>query len=239
MNNTVLITGTSSGFGRETAKLFQEKGWNVIATMRNPGKEQELNLLDNVLVVALDVQKPETITAAVNAGIEKFGKISALVNNAGYGLMGVFESASKEQILKQFEVNVFGMMAVTREVLPHFRKSGEGAIVNVSSFGGITGLPFTSLYASSKFAVEGWSEALSHELFKLNISVKIIEPGGVHTNFREGLDIIKNEIPDYNTLQGQFFSRYEKPTEDLPKAKNRDLLPLYKKCESYFPHDVL
>jgi NAD(P)-dependent dehydrogenase (short-subunit alcohol dehydrogenase family) len=223
MKNTVLITGTSSGFGRETAKLFQDRGWNVIATMRNPENEQELNRLDNVLVVALDVQKPETITAAVNAGIEKFGNISALVNNAGYGLMGIFESASEEQIKKQFEVNVFGMMAVTREVLPYFRKSGEGSIVNLSSYGGVTGLPFTSLYASSKFAVEGWSEALSHELFKLNISVKIIEPGGVHTNFREGLDIINNEIAEYTPLQGQFFSRYTKPTENLPKASAEDV----------------
>jgi NAD(P)-dependent dehydrogenase (short-subunit alcohol dehydrogenase family) len=223
MKQTVLITGTSSGFGRETAKFFQQKGWNVIATMRSPEKEQELNLLENMLVTALDVQKPETIAEAVSAGIQKFGNISALVNNAGYGLMGVFESANQEQIRKQFEVNVFGMMAVTQEVLPHFRKNGEGAIVNLSTFGGVTGLPFTSLYASSKFAVEGWSEALSHELFKLNIGVKIIEPGGVHTNFRGGLDVIVNEIADYNALQAQFFSRYAKPTEHLPKASATDV----------------
>ena len=223
MTKTVLITGASSGFGKETAKLFHKKGWNVIATMRSPEKEQELTKLENTLVTQLDVQDTKTIEDAVEAGIKKFGTIDALVNNAGYGLMGVFESATSEQIQKQFEVNVFGMMMVTQAVLPHLRKKEKGTIVNVSSFGGIVGLPFTSLYASSKFAVEGFSEALSHELFKLNISVKIIEPGGVHTNFRTGLDIIKNEIEEYNSLMGAFFERYAKPTENLPKASPEDV----------------
>jgi NAD(P)-dependent dehydrogenase (short-subunit alcohol dehydrogenase family) len=223
MKKTVLITGASSGFGKETAKLFQSKGWNVVATMRSPEKEEELNLLSDVLVVALDVQNTQSIKSAVEAGVAKFGTIDVLVNNAGYGLMGVFESASDEQIQNQFEVNVFGMMKTTQAVLPYLRENGKGAIINFSTFGGIVGLPFTSLYAASKFAVEGFSEALSHELFKLNIGVKIIEPGGVHTNFRTGLDVIKNDIEDYNTLMATFFSRYTKPTEHLPKANPVDV----------------
>jgi short-subunit dehydrogenase len=223
MANTILITGASSGFGKQTAKLFHEKGWNVIATMRSPGKEQELDKLDNVLLLYLDVQNINSITKAVEAGIEKFGKIDALVNNAGYGLMGVFESATREQIQNQFEVNVFGMMSMTQAVLPNMRANGEGVIVNLSSFGGIIGLPFTSLYASSKFAVEGFSEAVSHELFKFNIKVKIVEPGGVHTNFRNGLDVIKNQIDTYNPLMAGFFERYGQPTLHLDKASAEDV----------------
>jgi len=223
MKKTVLITGTSSGFGKETAKLFQKNGWNVIATMRSPEKEQELTLLNNVLVTRLDVQDPASIENAVRAGIEKFGSLDALVNNAGYGLMGVFESATDKQIQNQFAVNVFGVMNVTRAVLPHLRKKGSGVIVNISSFGGVVALPFGSLYNSSKFAVEGFSESLSHELAPLRIAVKIVEPGGVHTNFRSGLDIIKNEIPIYDPYMAGFFSRYSKPTENLPKASVADV----------------
>jgi NAD(P)-dependent dehydrogenase (short-subunit alcohol dehydrogenase family) len=223
MKRTVLVTGASSGFGRETSKLFQKNGWNVIATMRSPEKEKELTKSENVLVTKLDVQDTVSVKAAIKAGLEKFDRIDAVVNNAGYGLMGVFESATKEQIKKQFEVNLFGMMDVTQEVLPHFRANGGGTIINISSFGGFVGLPFGSLYNSTKFAVEGFSEALSHELFKLNIAVKIVEPGGVETNFRGGLDIIKNEIPEYDPLLSSFWANYAKATETLPKATAEDV----------------
>jgi len=223
MKKTVLITGTSSGFGRETARLFRSKGWNVIASMRSPEKEQEFGNFENVLPVRLDVQDAASIKTAVQEGVSRFGNIDVLVNSAGYGLMGVFESATSKQIQNQFDVNVFGMMRTTQAVLPYMRKNGKGTIVNLSSFGGVIGMPFTSMYASSKFAVEGLSEALSHELFKLNISVKIIEPGGVHTNFRNGLDIIINEIEEYTPLMDAFFSRYAKPTENLLKATPADV----------------
>jgi NADP-dependent 3-hydroxy acid dehydrogenase YdfG len=161
MKKTVLITGASSGFGKETAKEFQQNGWNVIATMRSSEKEQELNKLENVFVTRLNVQEPASIEMAVQSGIEKFGNIDVLVNNAGYGLMGVFESATRAQIQNQYAVNVFGLMDVTLALLPHMRQQGKGAIINVTSFGGVVGLPFGSLYNSSKFAVEGFSEALS------------------------------------------------------------------------------
>jgi len=218
MSKTILITGASSGFGRETAQLFQQQGWNVIATMRSPEKEQDLNLTANTLVTRLDVQDPESIATALQAGIDRFGQIDVLLNNAGYGLMGVFESATREQIQKQYEVNVFGLMDVTRAVLPQMRKQGSGTIINVSSFGGQVGLPFGSLYNSSKFAIEGFSEALSHEVSGLGITVKLIEPGGVATNFRSGLEMIKNEIQAYDALIANFFGRYAKTTENLPKA---------------------
>ncbi|WP_324673596.1 SDR family oxidoreductase [Hymenobacter sp. GOD-10R] len=223
MAKTVLITGASSGFGKETAKLFQQNGWNVVATMRAPEKEDELTKLENVLVAHLDVQDLASIQRAVKAGAEQFGGINALVNNAGYGLMGVFESASREQIQKQYAVNVFGLMDVTQAVLPYLRANGGGTIINISSFGGVVALPFGSLYNSTKFAVEGFSESLSHELAKLNIAVKIVEPGGVHTNFRDGLEIIKNDVAEYNPLMAGFFQRYAQPTEHLANATAADV----------------
>jgi short-subunit dehydrogenase len=223
MAKTVLITGASSGIGKETAKLFQKNGWNVIATMRSPEKEQDLTQLANVMVIGLDVQDFESIQKSVKAGADKFGSIDALVNNAGYGLMGVFESAKREQIKKQYAVNVFGLMDTTQAVLPYLRASGGGAIINISSFGGVVALPFGSLYNSTKFAVEGLSEALSHELAPLNIVVKILEPGSIATNFRNGLEMIKNEIPSYNPIMASFFGRFSKTTEHLPKAKAEDV----------------
>jgi short-subunit dehydrogenase len=191
--------------------------------MRSPEKEEELVKSENVLVTTLAVQDIHSVKAAVNAGLQRFGSIDVVVNNAGYGLMGVFESATKEQIKKQFDVNLFGMMNVTQEVLPHLRAHGGGTIINISSFGGFVGVPFGSLYNSTKFAVEGFSESLSHELFKLNIAVKIVEPGGVQTNFRNGLDMIKNEIPEYNPLVEAFWANYAKATETLPKATAKEV----------------
>jgi NAD(P)-dependent dehydrogenase (short-subunit alcohol dehydrogenase family) len=223
MSKTIFITGASSGFGRETAKLFQQQGWNVVASMRSPENEQELGILANVRVIRLDVQDSVSIQNAVKETMEHFGSIDVLVNNAGYGLMGVFESATPEQIQKQYAVNVFGLMNVTRAVLPQMRRQGSGTIINLSSFGGQVGLPFGSLYNSSKFAVEGFSESLSHEVAAFGISVKVIEPGGVATNFRTGMEMIKNEVPEYNPLMGSFFGRYASTTAHLPKATADDV----------------
>jgi NAD(P)-dependent dehydrogenase (short-subunit alcohol dehydrogenase family) len=183
MNKTIILTGASSGIGKAAAKKFAAEGWNVIATMRNPEQEQELTQLPNVLVTKLDVQDPASIANAIQEGIDRFGQIDAVVNNAGYGQNGVFEAISPEQIQQQFDVNVFGVMNVTRALLPHFRQQKSGLILNISSGAGRFTLPLISLYAASKFALEGFSEALSFELSTLNIIVKIIEPGGTETNF--------------------------------------------------------
>ena len=179
MKTTVLITGCSSGFGKAAARLFAREGWNVIATMRRPGEEQELAELPNTLVTRLDVQDRPSIAAAVEAGLARFGRIDVLVNNAGFGLFGLFESTPREKILEQFEVNVFGVMEVTRAVLPHFRQNRSGLILNVGSGAGVFALPMISLYCATKFALEGFTESLSYELASQNISVKMIEPGGV------------------------------------------------------------
>ena len=178
MAKTVLITGCSSGFGLASARLFGERGWNVIATMRDTAKAANLASNDTTLVTRLDVEDHNTVDLAIAAGIERFGIIDAVVNNAGYGLFAIFEGVSRQAIQRQFDVNLFGMMDVTRAILPHFRKNRAGTIVNMSSGAGVFGAPMASAYSASKFAVEGFSEALSYELAALGIRVKLIEPGG-------------------------------------------------------------
>jgi NAD(P)-dependent dehydrogenase (short-subunit alcohol dehydrogenase family) len=178
VTKTVLITGASSGIGRASAVRFAAAGWNVVATMRDPGRGETLASLGNVLVTRLDVQDRASIGAAVAAGVSRFGGLDVLVNNAGYGQYGVFEAVPREKVLEQFEVNVFGVMEVTRAVLPVMCKARSGVIVNVSSGAGIFTLPMISPYAASKFALEGFSEALSFELLALGIVVKIVEPHG-------------------------------------------------------------
>lgn len=179
MTSTVLITGASSGFGRSTAQLFADQGWNVIASMRSIADGAELASVANVLVTRLDVQEPASIEATINAGIRRFGQIDVLVNNAGFGLFGVFEGTSIAKIREQFDVNLFGAMDVTRQILPHMRQRKSGVIINVSSGAGVFGLPMLSIYTASKFALEGFSESLWYELAPQGIVVKIVEPGGV------------------------------------------------------------
>jgi NAD(P)-dependent dehydrogenase (short-subunit alcohol dehydrogenase family) len=175
---TILITGCSSGIGKAAAKLFAEKNWNVIATLRSPEKDNELSGTNNLMVDKLDVQDRDSIARATESGIARFGRIDTLINNAGFSLGGVFENIPPEKIQEQFTVNVFGLMDVTRAVLPHFRKNKSGLIINISSRAGLVGLPLNTLYCASKFALEGFFEALSFELASQNIMVKLIEPSG-------------------------------------------------------------
>jgi NAD(P)-dependent dehydrogenase (short-subunit alcohol dehydrogenase family) len=183
MKQTVLITGASSGFGRETVKLFQQKGWNVIATMRSPEKETALTTLRDVLVTRLDVTDKASIASAVVEGTHMFGGIDVLVNNAGYGTLGALEAASDDVIRQQFEVNFFGLIDVVKAVLPGMRARRSGVIVNVSSIGGKVTFPYCSLYHATKFAVEGLTESMQYELNPMGIRTKIVEPGGYKTEF--------------------------------------------------------
>jgi short-subunit dehydrogenase len=183
MNKTILITGASSGIGKETAKLFQSKGWNVIATMRNPENETELNQLENVLVAKLDVLELDSIKKAFEDGVQKFGNVDVLLNNAGYGAYGPLEAFSREKIVRQFNTNVIGLLDVTKTVLPHFRQNKKGIIINISSIGGKMTFPLGSLYHGTKFAVEGISEALNYEVEQFGGQVKIVEPGMIATDF--------------------------------------------------------
>jgi len=182
-SKTVLITGCSSGIGRAVAHRFAKAGWNVVATMRDPGQAGDLAGLSPVFVHALDVTDQASVRAAVDATLERFGRIDVLVNNAGFGLFGPFETASDAAIERQFATNVFGVFNVTRAVLPALRQQGAGVIVNVASVGGLTTLPFNSLYSATKYAVVGFTEALNHELAQFGIQAKFVAPGGVATDF--------------------------------------------------------
>lgn len=183
MRKTIFITGASSGIGKETAKFFQSKGWNVVATMRSPENETELRNLENVLVTRLDVLDLQSIKEAIAESIQKFGGIDVLLNNAGYGAYGPLESFPKENIVRQFNTNVIGLLDVTRAILPHFRENKKGIIMNVSSMGGKMTFPLGSLYHGTKFAVEGISEALRYEVEQFGGRIKIIEPGAIATDF--------------------------------------------------------
>jgi short-subunit dehydrogenase len=183
MVKTVFITGTSSGIGKETAKLFQQNGWNVIATMRNPNAEEELVKFKNIKVLQCDVTNQDSIETAIKEGIDTFKKIDVLVNNAGYYTLGPFEMSTHEQIKQQIDTNLFGLIKVTKEIIPHFRKQKSGIIINISSIAGIISIPLQSLYHTTKWGVEGFSESLQYELRPFNIRVKIIEPGVIKTNF--------------------------------------------------------
>jgi NAD(P)-dependent dehydrogenase (short-subunit alcohol dehydrogenase family) len=207
MTKTILITGTSSGLGRATAKLFHQNGWNVIATMRTPERETELTQLDNVLVARLDVQDAPSIRSAVDAGLARFERIDALVNNAGYGAYGPLEATPIDKIRRQFDVNVLGLLATTQAVLPHFRANRSGTIVNISSIGGRMAFPLGTLYHGTKFAVEGLSESMQYELAPLGIAVKVIEPGGIKTDFGgRSFDLSNDEsLVEYQPLVRSLF----------------------------------
>ena len=211
MSNTVLITGASSGIGKASAKLFQEKGWNVIATMRTPEKEEELTALDRVLVTRLDVLDLDSINSAVQAGLNEFGSIDVLVNNAGYGAYGPLEAIPRENMVRQFNTNVIGLLDVTRALIPHFRANKNGIIINISSIGGKMTFPFGSLYHGTKFAVEGISDALSYELETFGCTVKIVEPGAIETDFAgRSFDFQNDEnMTDYQPLVQAMFAGFE------------------------------
>ena len=183
MEKVVLITGASTGIGLETAKLFQIKNWKVAATMRKPEETDELKNIVDVESIRLDVTDVASIRSAIDKTLEKFGRIDAVVNNAGYAVVGPFEATTPEQIERQFQTNVFGIMNVCREILPYFREQKRGTIVNVASVGGRLTFPLYSVYHSTKWAVEGFSESLQFELDQFNIRVKLIEPGPIRTDF--------------------------------------------------------
>lgn len=213
MTKTILITGTSKGIGRDAAFLFAKNGWNVVATMREPEKESELNEFANIVVTKLDITNEKTIADTISTAINHFGKIDVLLNNAAYGQFGLFEALTSQQIEEQFKVNVFGTMNVTRAILPHFRQNNAGMIVNLSSAAGRIGMPLVSMYAASKFAIEGFFESLYYELLSQNIQVKLIEPGGVLTTFHKTAEekyALNESLTDYNSFIQKFTLKFEK-----------------------------
>jgi NAD(P)-dependent dehydrogenase (short-subunit alcohol dehydrogenase family) len=203
---TWFITGASRGFGLEIAREALRRGDSVVATARDP--QAVLDAIDDgrdrLLAVALDVSKPDQASSAVASAIARFGRIDVLVNNAGRGLVGAVEETSDAEARALFDVNVFGLLAVTRAVLPHMRSQHSGLVVNVSSVGGFVSWPGWGVYAATKFAVEALSEALTHELAPLGIRTVAIEPGPFRTNFLDGssLAFAREQIADYAATGG-------------------------------------
>lgn len=169
---TVLITGCSSGYGRETARHFHAQGWNVIATMRAP-RTDFLPRSERLRVMPLDVTKPESIAAALEAS----GPIDVVVNNAGIGVVGAFEATPMPIVRDVFETNTFGVMALTQAVLPQFRARKSGVVVNVTSSVTLAPMPLAAVYTGSKMAIEGFTASLAFELQAFNVLVKLVEPG--------------------------------------------------------------
>ena len=176
---TILITGSSSGYGLETARLFHARGWRVIATMRTP-RLDILPRCERIRVIGLDVTRPESIAAA----IETAWPIDALINNAGIGAIGVLEAMPVQKMRAIFETNTFGVMAMTQAVIPGFRAQQSGVVVNVTSSAVLTPMPLVSVYTASKTAIEGFTGALAHELAAFGIRAKLVQPGyGPTTRF--------------------------------------------------------
>jgi NAD(P)-dependent dehydrogenase (short-subunit alcohol dehydrogenase family) len=200
-----LITGCSTGFGRELAQRIIQRGWRVIVTARNSAQLADLVDLakDRALAVGLDVTKPEQIEAAVKAARETFGRVDVLVNNAGYGYQSTVEEGDEAEIRAQFDTNVFGLFALTRAVLPIMRAQRSGNIINVSSVAGIVGFPGSGYYAASKHAVEGWTDSLLAEVQPLGINVTCVEPGPFRTDWAgRSLRQTPNRIADYAGTAG-------------------------------------
>jgi len=207
---TWFITGASRGFGARVTELALAKGDKVVATARNPGSVTErFGDHPNLLAVALDVTDEAQARASAEAAIARFGSIDVLLNNAGFGLLGAVEEATAAEVEAVYRTNVFGLLNVTRAVLPSMRAARSGRILNISSIGGYRGAAGFGVYSSSKFAVEGLSEALHAELAPLGIHVTVIEPGYFRTDFLDGSSLVKSAAPiaDYAGTAGAIRTR--------------------------------
>ena len=192
---TIFITGASTGLGKATAKLFASKGWHVIATMRKPENEKELNQIDNISLLPLDVTNPAQIKETVKKAVSS-GDIDVVFNNAGYGLIGPLESTTDEQLVRQLDTNILGVIRVTQAFIPYFRQKQSGLFISTTSIGGLITFPFSSVYHASKWPLEGWSESLAFELSKIGVGIKTVSPGGIKTDFI-GRSLDNSEHPAY------------------------------------------
>lgn len=179
------ITGCSTGFGRELARLVLERGWRAVVTARDASRVSDLvdTHGERALALSLDVIDPAQVDAAAAQAVERFGRVDVLVNNAGYGYQSSIEEGDDAEIRAQFDANVFGLFAMTRAVLPGMRERRGGAIVNITSMAGLVGLPSSGYYAASKHAVEGFSDALAVEVEPLGVAVTCVEPGPFRTDW--------------------------------------------------------
>lgn len=217
MTNTILITGTSSGYGKATAALFLARGWNVLAAMRRPDPAVLGAASARLKLVRLDVTDADSIAAAIDAGVARFGAIDVLVNNAGIGLASAFEATPDATVRDLFETNCFGVLATCRAIIPQMRRQGHGVIVNVTSSATIGPMPLVAAYTASKSAVEGFTESLAYELHPFGIAARLVEPGYAPTTAftANGMPRMEGLIPaDYAGFATRCFARMA----DYPNA---------------------
>lgn len=207
----IFITGSSSGLGRAAAKLFASRGWKVIATMRNPNSEKELTKIAGVTLMALDTTDLQQIQRVAEQVVSS-GGVDVVFNNAGYGLAGSLEGLSDEQILRLVNTNMLGPIRTTKAFIPHFREKRAGLFINTTSLGGLTAFPFNSIYHATKWALEGWSESMAFELNQFGIGMKVVEPGGIRTDFfTRSLDTARH--PAYDALVDKVMSAITDPKQ--------------------------
>ncbi|AYM08582.1 SDR family oxidoreductase [Agrobacterium tumefaciens] len=210
MTKTILITGTSSGYGKSTAEFFLSRGWNVVATMRRPDPDRFGGNNDRLRVLPLDVTDGQSIAALIDAA----GPVNVLVNNAGIGMVGAFEATPMSAIRTIFDTNSFGVMAMTQAIIPQMRKRRSGAIINVTSSATLASFPLAAAYTASKQAIEGFSGSLAHELGHFNIRVKLVEPGyAPTTRFTTNAILPLEELlpDDYMDFAGPVLESFAKP----------------------------
>jgi NAD(P)-dependent dehydrogenase (short-subunit alcohol dehydrogenase family) len=227
-----VVTGSSSGIGFETSLLLARKRIYTYATMRNLNKSQKINDIAEkenlpLKVLQLDVTDDKSVKVAINQIRDESSRIDVLVNNAGYDVMGAVEDLSIDEFKSQFETNFFGVIRVTKEVIPIMRNQGSGNIINVSSVGGRIGIPLNTAYISSKFALEGLSESMRYELDQFGIDVILIEPGVVKTNFFENADVVNINTTNNNktSLYSQLTQKLFEGFEPMLKSDSSSSLP--------------
>lgn len=221
MEKVILVTGASTGIGNETVRLFQAKNWKVAATMRRPEEAKDLQKIVDVVCIRLDVTEIDSIRSAIAKTLEEFGRIDVVVNNAGYGVIGPFEATTLEQVDRQIQTNLVGLMNVCREIIPYFREQRRGYIVNIASVGGRMTFPLYSVYHATKWAVEGFSESLQHELEEFNVRVKIIEPGPIKSDFYERSQVIakKDGLTAYDRIVARALPNMQRSGAEAPDGR--------------------
>lgn len=211
----ILITGASSGFGKFTAQMLSEQGHIVYGTSRKPSENT-----NNVKMLVVDVTSPLSIRQAVEQIISEQGRIDVLINNAGIGIGGALELATEDEVSKQMNTNFFGVVNMCREVLPVMRKARKGKIINISSIGGVMGIPYQGFYSASKFAVEGYSEALALEVHPFHIKVCLVEPGDFNTGFTDN-----RNISEQTRLDADYRESFLKSLEIIEKEERNGCHP--------------
>jgi NAD(P)-dependent dehydrogenase (short-subunit alcohol dehydrogenase family) len=199
----VLITGASSGVGQSTARLLSEKGYRVFGTSRNPGSAESIA---GVEMLALDLRSDDSVAACVKAALNAAGRIDVLVNNAGYALAGALEEISLDEARAQLETNFFGVVKMVNSVLPSMRQQKQGRIINVSSFAGISAIPFMGMYSASKFALVGYTDALRMEVSPFNIHVSIVEPAFLKTPMMHHQQLATARLKEYDPWRQRAFN---------------------------------